>query len=200
MAPPVGIIRRHGVTSIYQKEALLSATAISIPARSPWMSSRLKARKSGHAMRAPNTVEEKPAVQVLETLSPRSTIRSDTVLLLQACVTFIAVHRDHLHGVTERRFARPHGHSLLGQQECNRISAGWWYCVSGLSKGTSGRQPAPDIGVATIREKRRAGLAYPMWEGIGWPNNSKSHDRETKAGPVQRARGRAAGSSPAGHA
>lgn len=165
------------------------------------MRSILNARESGHAMRAPNTVEEEPAAQVLETLRPRSMIRSDTILLLRACVTFIAVHRDHLHGLTERRFARPHGHSLFGQRECNRISAGWWYCVSGLRREKSGRQPAPDIGGPTIREtERRAGLACPNWEGIGWANNSKSLDRETKAGPVQRARGRAAGSSPAGHA
>lgn len=149
------------------------------------MTSILNARESGHAMRTPNTVDEEPAAQVLETLRPRSMIRSDTILLLRACVTFIAVHKDHLHGVTERRFARPHGHSLLGQQECNRISAGWWYCVSGLRREKSGRQPAPDIGGPTIREKRRAGLACPNWERIGWANNSKSNDKrdEGRTGP-----------------
>lgn len=47
-------------------------------------------------MRAPEIVIEELAAQVLETLRPKSP-RSDSILLLRACVTFIAVHRDHLH-------------------------------------------------------------------------------------------------------
>lgn len=143
-------------------------------------------------MRAPNTVEEEPAAQVLETLRPRSMIRSDTILLLRACVTFIAVHRDHLHGVTERRFAQPHGHSLLGQRECNRISAGWWYCVSGLRRGRNlaANRPRTSGDPRFERQRDGPGLLAQIGRGLDGqtivkamterrrPDRSKEHEVE----------------------
>lgn len=44
----------------------------------------------------PRLWRRKLVAQVLETSSPKS-LRSDSILLLRACVTFVAVHRDHLH-------------------------------------------------------------------------------------------------------
>lgn len=96
MAAPTGITPRYRVASTFQKQAASSLTA-------PFQSRQVLlgvvdsgAKKSRHGRGLLRLWMTRPqTAQVLETLSPKPT-GPGTILLLRACVTFIAAHGDHL--------------------------------------------------------------------------------------------------------